>query len=166
MSAAIKPFFQKLKNGYSKYEQFIRKFAYTDLYLLLVSVITVIGWATKCAPFGITTLTIIACLVLIGIDDVLPLTINIFGAMLVIYTSNIGELLSIWPVLLLFIPSFAVFILKNCRHKFRLGKMFYPQIAISLVLLLGGLGVISGTNYLRALPTALLLGLGDRKSVV
>lgn len=151
---------KKLKNGYSKCEQFIKKFIYTDFYLLLVSVITVIGWATKCAPFGISVLAVIACLALLAADDILPLTINIFGAMLVIYTSKIEELLVVWPVMLLLAPCAIVFIVKNCRHRFHTGKMFYPQLAVALALLLGGAGVISGADYSRALPTALILGLG------
>ena len=160
MKAATSSFLQKLKNGYSNYSQFMRKFIYTDYYLLLVSAITVIGWATKCAPFGISALTVIACLALLAADDVLPLTINIFGAMLVIYTSKIEDLLSIWPVLLLLAPCIVIFVVKNCRHRFHTGKMFYPQLAVSLVLILGGAGAISGADYARALPTALLLGLG------
>ena len=160
MKPTIAANLQKLKNGYSKCEQFIKKFIYTDFYLLLVSLITVIGWATKCAPFGISVLAVIACLALLAADDILPLTINIFGAMLVIYTSKIEELLVVWPVMLLLAPCAIVFVVKNCRHRFHTGKMFYPQLAVALVLLLGGAGVISGADYSRALPTALILGFG------
>lgn len=159
-SEKLQNFKTKLKIGFGKYDAFVRKFVYTDFYLALVAVITFIGWVTECAPFGISVLSVIACLALISSDDILPLTSNIFGAMLVIYTSEIDKLLSVWPVLLLLIPGFAVFIARNCRHKFRTGKMFYPQIAVSLALILGGAGVVSAENYAHALPTALILGLG------
>ncbi len=151
---------QKAKRGYKKYEEFIKKFVYTDFYLLLVAVATFIGWVTQCAPFGIGALTLIVCLVLLGSDDILPITINIFGAALVIYTDDVGSLLSLWPILLPIIPCIIIFAIKNCRHKFRLGKMFYPQIAVSLALLLGGAGVVSSADYGRAASTAILLGLG------
>lgn len=38
--------------------------------------------------------------------------------------------------------------------------MFCPQIAISVALLLGGVGVVAKENYLTALPNVLALGIG------
>ena len=160
MGVAESAFLQKAKRGYEKYEEIIKKFVYTDYYLLLVAVVTFIGWVTQCAPFGISALIMIACLVLLGSDDILPLTINIFGAMLVVYTDDVGALIWLWPVLLPLVPCIIVFAVKNCRHKFRLGKMFYPQVAVTLALLLGGAGVISLADYGRAASTTILLGLG------
>lgn len=153
-------FVQKLKAGYAKYEQFIKKFVYTDYYLLLITVISIIGWATKCAPVGVGILSVVAFLVLIGTDDALPLTANIFGAILVIYTNKIEEIIYIWPALLLLVPGFIVFFAKNSRHKFRLGKMFMPQAAVSVALLMGGVGVVATADYARSLPNILLLGIG------
>ncbi len=151
---------QTFKKGYSKFEQIIRKFVYSDFYLLLVSLILFLGWVTECAPFGISAMVVVTSIVLLGSDDILPLTVNIFGAALVIYTSEIDKIIFMWPMFLLLIPCLIIFIVKNCRHKFRLGKMFYPQLAVSLALLLGGAGAISAADYARALPTALILGFG------
>lgn len=153
-------FVQNAKRFYAKYTQFIQKFVYTDYYLMIVAALLFIGWVTKCIPFGLTALIVVSCLVLIGSNDILPLTINIFGAALIIYTDDISQLLFMWPMLLPLIPSFAVFIVRNVKHKFQLGKMFYPQLAVALVLLLGGAGAVSAAGYARALPTALVLGVG------
>ena len=148
------------KSGFSKYEQFVRKFIYTDYYLLLVAFFLFLGWVTRCAPLGLTMLILLSFAALIASEDILPFTINIFGAALIIYTSDISQLLYMWPVILLLIPGFVVFIARNVRRKFTLGKMFYPQIAVSVALLLGGAGIVAGADYLRALPTALVLGVG------
>lgn len=160
MKASTAALTSRFKQGFARYENFIRKFVYTDYYLLLVTAVTVIGWVTKCAPFGIATLSLIACLVLLGSDDILPLTINIFGAVLVIYTDNVGEMIYMWPALLPMAPCMIIFLIRNFRHKFKLGKMFFPQVAVTVALLMGGIGTVAAKDYMRALPMALVLGLG------
>ena len=156
-TAALLP---SLKTGYTKYESFIRKFVYTDYYLILVSLLTYIGWVSKCTPFGITAAVLLMCAVLLGSDDVLPLSINMFGAMLVIWSEEPSDFLYMWPILIPLILCLIIFIVKNCRHRFRIGKMLFPQIAVSVALLLGGAGVASSQEYVRGLPNVLLLGIG------
>ena len=148
------------KRGYNKYEQFIKKFVYTDYYLILVSLLTFLGWVTKCAPFGLSVAIIIICLVLLGTDDILPLTFNIFGAMLLIYSEDPKDYVYMWPMLIPMVICIVIFVVKNCRHRFSLGKMFFPQLAVSIALLLGGVGVISTQAYERTLLNCLLLGFG------
>lgn len=148
------------KRGYNKYEQFVRKFVYSEYYLILVSLVTFLGWVTKCAPFGLSAAILIICLVLLGTDDILPLTINIFGAMLLIYSEDPKDYLYMWPMLIPLAICIVIFIVKNCRHKFTLGKMFFPQIAVSAALLLGGVGVVSLQAYERTILNSILLGLG------
>ena len=125
---------QKAKVGFEKYQQFVKKFAYSDFYLLLVSVVIFIGWATKSSIFGIGALTIISCLVLLAADDVLPLCINIFGAVLLVYSFDVSDYIFMLPLLLPLLICLVFFIVRNAKHKFTLGKMFYPQIAVTCAL--------------------------------
>lgn len=97
-TAALLP---DLRTGYTKYENFIRKFVYSDYYLILVSIVTYIGWVSKCTPFGMAAVVLLACAVLLGSDDVLPLSINVFGAMLIIWSEKPSDFLYMWPI---FIP--------------------------------------------------------------
>ncbi len=151
---------QKAKVGFEKYQQFVKKFAYSDFYLLLVSVVIFIGWATKSSIFGIGALTIISCLVLLAADDVLPLCINIFGAVLLVYSFDVSDYIFMLPLLLPLLICLVFFIVRNAKHKFTLGKMFYPQIAVTCALFLGGIGVISVKGYFHAFLDILMLGVG------
>ena len=74
--------------GYNKYQSFINKFIYSDFYIALVCFVIFIGWVTKCAPVGITGAVILACLALLGANDILPFTINFFSAVLLVFSSN------------------------------------------------------------------------------
>ena len=77
--------FKKIENGLSFVQEAIRKFSYTDWYILLVLAIVVIGWTAQNATFGFVTLISVSCVVLVFADDILPLSVNAFGAMLMIF---------------------------------------------------------------------------------
>lgn len=146
--------------GYNKYQSFINKFVYSDFYIALVCIVVFIGWATKCAPFGITGAVILACLALLGANDILPLTVNIFSAVLLIFSSNFSDYVYLWPLAIPLGICFIFFLVKNGRHKFMIGKMFFPLIAVAYALLLGGVGTLIKQDFLRALPDFVMLGLG------
>lgn len=151
---------ERFLNGFKTVENKFRSFLYTDWYLILVCVLVYAAWAVKSAPFGFSAVIIIACIVLVLSDDVLPLTVNIFTAAMMIYSSSLNDYLYLWPF---FIPlgiAIVVFIVRNFKNKIVIGKMFFPQLAVSVALLLGGVGVCSGEEYVRALPTVLFLGIG------
>ena len=157
---------EKIKKVFSVVEGFVNKAIYTDFYLWAVLAIVFVAWLTECAPFGFISLILVSAFVLIFANDILPLFANIFGAVLMIYTDKVDEFLYLWPV---FIPlglAIVVFVVrniirkKNAGDKFQLGKMFFPQVAVSVALILGGVGVVSGEGYLGALPHTLVLGVG------
>ena len=62
--------FKKIENGLSFVQEAIRKFSYTDWYILLVLAIVVIGWTAQNATFGFVTLISVSCVVLVFADDV------------------------------------------------------------------------------------------------
>ena len=164
--------FKKIENGLSFVQEAIRKFSYTDWYILLVLAIVVIGWTAQNATFGFVTLISVSCVVLVFADDILPLSVNAFGAMLMIFLADgetvvkVANFVYLWPTLIPLGIAIVVFIVRNTiikvkeRQRFVLGKMFFPQIAVSAALLLGGVGVVAKANYLAAFPNAIALGVG------
>lgn len=157
---------ERAKKGFSLVESFVNKAIYTDYYLWIIMAIVFIAWVTKCAPFGFVTLILVSSFVLIFSRDILPLFANIFGAILMIYTDKVDEFLYLWPV---FIPlglAIVAFVVRNIiikkrnGDKFRLGKLFFPQVAVSVALILGGVGVVSGEAYVSALAHTIVLGVG------
>ena len=145
----------------TKFGNLVRKFITTDFYFILVTAIVTVAWVLKSALIGFVGLISVSCFALIFADDITPLTVNIFAAFLMIYDNEVSTFLGMWPT---FIPlgiCLIIFVVRNVgRRKFRLGRMFFPQLAVTIALLIGGLGTISKENYLRALPTALVLGVG------
>lgn len=146
---------------WASFESKVRAFTYTDWYLILVCAITFAAWYLKCAPLGFIGLVVFSCFFLIFSDDFLPFLVNIFAAVLMIYSSKLEEFLYLWPS---FIPlgiCIVIFIVRNIKNaKFKFGKMFFPQLAVSVALLIGGYGVLSKEGFNRALPTVLFLGIG------
>lgn len=151
----------KVKENWTKLESKVRKFAYTDYYFIALAIITFIGFITKNFIVGFVGLIGYSCFVLLFLDDILPLVGNIFFAPLMIYSDEVSEFISIWPI---FIPlgiCILIFVIRNIKNKhFTLGKMFFPQLAVTFALLIGGVGVIAKDGFLRALPTTLVLGVG------
>lgn len=153
---------QKAREMFENFQTKARKFLYSDAYILLVLAIVLIAWWAQNATFGFVTLILVSCFALVFADDIMPLTVNIFGAVLMIYASTVAEFAYMWPT---FIPlgiAIVWFVVRNVRGKkrFVMGKMLFPQLAVSAALLIGGAGVVEGTNYLDSLPICLALGLG------
>ena len=150
----------KIKEGYGKYESAIKKFVYTDFYLILVCACVFVGWVSKCAPLGITLAVGLACITLLGADDILPLTVNLFSAVLLVYSYNFSDYTYLWPLAFPLGICLIVFMIKNGRHKFRPGKMLLPLMVVAYVMLIGGCGYAIKDDFIRAFPDFLLLGLG------
>lgn len=144
----------------------VRRFSYTDWYILLVLAIGVTGWSLKNAVVGFVGIVLVSSIVLVMSDDLLPLTVNAFGAMLMIYTDKLDEFVKMWPSLIVLVVAIVIFVVRNSvakikrKDRFVFGKMFYPQIAISVALLLGGVGTIAVNRYVASLPNIIALGIG------
>lgn len=149
-----------IKTGYEKYQSFVKKFIYSDFYLAFVAIVALLGWYSENAAFGITASVIIAGLALLAADDVLPFTINFFSAVLLVYSYDFADYSYLWPLAFPLGACLIVFMVKNGRHKFSLGKMFFPLVAIAYAMLIGGAGVMIKQDFLRVLPDFVLLGLG------
>ena len=156
---------EKIKNGFNLAEKYVNKAVYSDFFLMALLLIIFITWVTECAPFGFITVSILLTVMLVFARDVLPFIGSLFASALMLYTKDFDELLYLWPI---FIPlglALIFFFVRNIiikvknHDKFKFGKMFFPQLAVSVALLLGGVGVVSGEVYLGALGNALGLGI-------
>lgn len=153
-------FITGLKKAYGSFERIVKKFVYTDFYLILVCAVTLIGWACPSAPFGFTAAVVIACVAILAIDDALPLTVNLFSAVLLVYSTDFKDYTYLWPLVFPLAACLIVFMVKNAKRELHLGKMFFPLMAVAYVLLLGGLGYADRVSFLKALPDFFLLGVG------
>lgn len=143
----------------TKFAKKFSQFAYTDFYLFAFAAIVTIAWTVESAEFGFVALALLTCIALVTLNDILPLTAPLFYAMCMIFTDKVEDFIFMWPT---FIPlgiALAIFVVRN-RARIRLGKMFVPQLLVSAALLLGGVGVCTAEEYLRALPNTLFLGIG------
>lgn len=152
--------FNRIKTALPAFEKKVRAFTYTDWYLILVCFIVFTAWIGQSAIWGFTGLILLTCFVLLTADDILPLTINIFAAVLMIYKASVEEFLYLWPLLIPLVFCIVFFAIRNFKRDFHLGKMFFPQLAVTLALLLGGVGIVSSADYVRAMPTVMFLGFG------
>lgn len=143
----------------TKFAKKFSQFAYTDFYLFAFAAIVTIAWTVESAEFGFVALVLLTCIALVTLNDILPLTAPLFYAMCMIFTDKVEDFIFMWPT---FIPlgiALAIFVVRN-RARIRLGKMFVPQLLVSAALLLGGVGVCTAEEYVRALPNTLFLGIG------
>lgn len=147
------------KSILDKADDAVRKFLFTDAYYILVVTIVTLAWVVKSEELGFIGLIAVSSVCLLFADDIMPFTVNIFAAFLMIYDSNVETFLHMWPV---FIPlgiALAVFVVRNVgKRKLKLGKMFFPQLAVSVALLIGGAGVTNKEEFMRAFPNAITLG--------
>ena len=144
----------------TKFIDGFKKFAYTDFYLAAFAAIVFIGWTTESAEFGFVALIALTCLSLVLLDDILPLTAPLFYAMCMIFTDKVEDFIFMWPT---FIPlglAVVFFLVRNAKRVRRPGSMTVPQIAVSVALIIGGAGVVTAADYLKALPNTLFLGIG------
>lgn len=156
---------EKIKSILSAYAERVKPFLYSDGYLFLILAVVLVGWLTKCAAFGLTALILLSCAALFAADDVLPFTVNIFAGALLVYTTpdnkpDVDALMRLWPLFIVLVLCIAYFVIHNFRRPIFKGKMLLPQIAVAVALLVGGLGVVGGKDYLDALPMGAFLGVG------
>lgn len=144
-----------LKNGFSLCERFL----YSSLYPFLITLIVTLCWAMEWEIPGMITLLWIACFILFFLKDTTPLLPLIFSVAM-LFPKSVDPLSYGWQVFLFLIPLpiAIVYHVIKYRSKWKLGKQFYPQLCVSIVLLLGGVGVIALKDYMRGFTFALLLG--------
>lgn len=151
--------FTKIKSVYGRLESFMKKFLYTDYYLILVCALVFLGWFYKNAPLGFGSAVVLFCIALLFADDIMPLTVNIFSAVLLIYSQDFSDYVYLWPLVIPLVGCFVFFLIKNGRHKFHFGKMFCPLMAVAYVMIIGGIGYAAKDDFIKSLPDILMIGI-------
>lgn len=151
--------FTKIKSVYGRLESFMKKILYTDYYLILVCALVFLGWFYKNAPLGFGSAVVLFCIALLFADDIMPLTVNIFSAVLLIYSQDFSDYVYLWPLVIPLVGCFVFFLIKNGRHKFHFGKMFFPLMAVAYVMIIGGIGYAAKDDFIKSLPDILMIGI-------
>lgn len=131
-----------------------------DLCSVSVCVVVFLCWLLNLTAIGLSVLVALVCVELLFCDDPSALFLPIMVSLTCVRDQSAvnSVLLVCWIVPL--VACAVVFVCKNFPSKFKLGRMFIPQAAISVALLVGGIGVISSDYYLKEFPLVLALGLG------
>lgn len=151
---------QKTKNLFDKTCRIAQETVYSDVYTACVCLFAFIMWACNCTVAGLAVICVLAMLTLLFTRNLAGLFLPIVCSLTVVRELTEKQAVSLIPCFVLIVACGVVFFVRNFPKKFKLGKMFFPQVAVSVALLMGGIGAISSENYLRAFPLVLALGLG------
>lgn len=134
------------------------KFLYSRAYFALLCATIFLCWFFEVEAYGVIGIIFFASIVLIMRRDTTPL-IPIIFVVAMIFPRDIDPM-TYANVFYFFIPLPIAIVTHFVRFRvpFRLGKLFFPQLAVSIALLVGGLGSISLEHYTIGLVYALLLG--------
>ncbi len=138
----------------------IKRLFYSDAFLIVFALVSFVSWYVGIPVIGYAFVSLTATLILLLLDDITPIFGVLFFAVPVVADpTNIGSVAVMVPI---FVPTvFAIaYRLIVSRPRFVFGKMFMPQLGVSIVLLVGGIAVIDPSDWLRVLPMVFLLGFG------
>lgn len=135
-----------------------RKFLYSDAYLFLFSLLVFTAWCFGFEKYALIAVLLISALLLFLNGDSLPLLAPLFMAAF-IFPKNVSPS-EYYTLLYAVIPLVAAIVFRAVKHKgkWKLGGMFFPQLAVSIALLFGGAFTIGKEHYLGALGFSMLLG--------
>lgn len=141
----------------AKTPAWIKRFFYSDAYLVVLAALIFAAWYTKMPIVAFLPGSLIAMVALICIDDFTPMLPIVLYIPLIFATKDPAPY---WIQLLGAIPLVAglIFHFIYYRPKKRKMRMIIPQLLIAAAMLLGGLGVIPHENYMGTLAYNLMLG--------
>ncbi len=134
------------------------RFLYSRSYFSLLALTIFLCWFFEVESYGVIGIIFFASIVLILRRDTTPL-IPVIIVVAMIFPKDIDPM-TYANVFYFFIPLPIALGIHFIRFRvpFRVGKLFFSQTAVSIALLLGGIGTISVEMYTRGLTYALLLG--------
>ncbi|MBO7156117.1 MAG: O-antigen ligase family protein [Clostridia bacterium] len=134
------------------------KFLYSRLYMLLLGALVFLCWFFEKEIIGVAIVIMFASIVLIARKDTTPLIAIIF-VIAMIFPRDIDPL-TYGNAFYFFIPLPIAIVIHFMRFRvpMRVGKMFFPQLAVSVALFVGGIGTIPKDNYITGLTYVILLG--------
>lgn len=141
----------------------LRQFFMSDLLMFINVVLILVGYETNIPHIPFIMLSFEIAIILFLNDDILPLIPIIIFMPNLFAVGALQNFMNLLPLVSALIPAIFGLIFHIVIYppkKFQLGKLFYPQLAISIILLLGGLFVASKEEIMRGLPMSLALGFG------
>ena len=141
-----------------KYSEEIYRFA-LSLSVFLVAVLTG-GDTERIAPFAVA-LVLLLCIGLLVLKSAQYLTLLFLHLSLLLifcYDSFSVFIGYIW-LLPVVVVAMAVYLIRR-KPRFLVGASFWPLVAVSAATLLGGIGMISATDYFRPASLVFMAGLG------
>lgn len=134
------------------------KFFYSSLYLGCLAVLIYLSWILNNPVIGLATISVFGTITLIFSEDITPTMALLVMACCIFATDDIGGYVIYVLVLIPLIIAIGLHFVLYPR-KLKLGKMFFPQLAVSIVLILAGVGTIAIKNYFSTFFYCILLGL-------
>lgn len=150
-----------------KYEKFIsnlNKFLYSDYYLIAIAAIVFLFWnigyyARFVEVAGLIIIVLFASFILVVKDD-LTFILPVIFMVAAIFPVEINPIEYGWAMLgLIPLPIALVYHFVHYYRGFKIHKYFFPQLAVSIALIFGGIGTIDGAGYKNGLVWVLLLGI-------
>lgn len=159
----IKKFPFEEKPGYQKFIALLNKFLYSGWYFATVAFIISFFWILgKFVPgsevAGVIIIVLLCAFILIFIEDVTPL-IPIFVMVSAMFPAEVNPaeyglaFIGLAPL-----PIALIYHVIRYFRGFKIKKFFFPQLAISIALIVGGVGVVSAEEYANGIAWVLLLG--------
>ena len=159
----IKKFPFEEKPGYQKFIGFLNKYLYSGWYLAIVAFIISFFWILgKFVPgaeiAGVIIVVLLWSFILVFVEDVTPL-IPIFVVVSAMFPADVNPaeyglaFIGLAPL-----PIALIYHVIRYFRGFKIKKFFFPQLAISIALIVGGVGVISAEEYANGIAWVLLLG--------
>lgn len=147
----------KLDSFISALSAKVTPFFYSDVYLALLAVFVYVSWVTNQPVIGLLAISLFGTIALLATPDLAPTMPLLIMACCIFATDNIASYLIYITALIPLILA-VVFHLIYYPPVLTLGKMFLPQVAISVALLVAGCTSIDSESYSATLGYVLLLG--------
>ncbi len=149
----------KSSNLFHKLSDFFTRLYNTELPMALLAAIIYFSWLFEFEAFAFIFVIFYATIALIFIDDTAHLITAVILAPFTFASGNTNVEQYFWlAYFLIFVIGALIFHMIYYRKKFKIGKMFFPQLAISIALLLGGVGTISLEYYMSSFAMSAILG--------
>lgn len=134
---------------------------YNPIYIVICAVVTYYGWASGNNLFGMAVLMLLACVVLIVNEDIMPVIPCLLFAIFNTSNQNILNEEKTWPILIvlciLLVGSFISHLITYPIH-FKNHKLTLPLVGVTIALFMGGIGYLKISQYLSGIIFILSLG--------
>ena len=122
---------QQIKNLYSKTCQIAQEVAYSDVYVAAVCLFAFVTWVLNWTVAGLVVICLLATLALLFTKNAATMFLPIVSALTVVRNLSEKQVLALIPCFVLVVMCGVVFAVRN-PTKFKLGKMFFPQVAVAV----------------------------------